>query len=286
MRFFACALGLVAATTAGCVITSEDASRSHASTTADAGAGDGAAGQSPDPGAGGSTGSGPGSSPSVTYSGPLEVKDLLASMSAEQDETSLTVYAALLHDRFLADPDPDFVVLDSGDHFTASVGGVTLPMTEDNQGSKVRYVAHFSAAATGASVVVAFLRTNGKEGAPYSTVVLGAPFAISSAPASLRRGDLVSLAISSPSRQLTLAFEGPCVEDTPHMLSFDANGKATFDTSAINGVAGSSAGCDGAGHLVDATYGSVDSAFQRGPLDAVFAMEGHQQRSFPVHVAP
>lgn len=281
MRPFAYA-ALLAATTAGCVISSGDTTRPHGSTETDAGAAapDSGAGTSSDPGSGG------GGAPNVTYSGALEVKDMLASMSAEQDETSLTVYAALLHERIVADPDPDFVVLDSGDRFAATVGGVTLPMTEDNQGNKVRYVAHFAAAVTGASVVVAFSRTNGKEGAPYSTVALGAPFEISSAPGSLHRGDVVPLAISRPSRHLTLAFEGSCIEDTPHPIDFDPNGKATFDSHAIVGVAGSSAGCDGAGHLVDATYGSVDSAFQRGPMNAILAMEGSQRRSFPTHIAP
>jgi hypothetical protein len=227
--------------------------------------------------------------PSVTYSGALDVKDMIASMSASQGEAELTVYAALLHRRAVGDPDPDFVVLDSGDRFTATIGNVTVPMVVDNQGNKVRYVASVPAPTAAVNVVISFSRANGKAGAPYSVVALAPPFQLATTPPpSFQRGAPLALKIAGATRprSLMLDFEGVCVDDGADMVVFDGQGSATFDTSLVSPLAGSSTSCDVVGHLRAPTQGDVDSAFQRGLFGARAKVEGLQIRSFKTHVSP
>lgn len=222
--------------------------------------------------------------------------ELFASMSAVQDEHGITIEAALLHERVIADVDPDFVTLDQGDRFTATIGAATTPMRfsrDADDAKKVRYVARFTSAAKPVQVVVAFARGDGRPGAPYSQVGLGAPFDIVSAsPVALRREDALPLAISTPSRTLDVSLAGSCVAGAVVPAAFDDHGKATLATSQLTASGDpppnappTPAECDVVVQLQARTAGQVDSAFARGPFGYVLGIEGLQQRTFTTHLA-
>ena len=108
--------------------------------------------------------------------GPRDVREMYASMSAQSDGTSIVVRAALL-------VDARFFRTDQGDYFTATIGGDTLVLSEEpHADAVVHYSATFPEQKTASSVVVSFVRRNGKAGAPWSVVELPAPFAITSLP--------------------------------------------------------------------------------------------------------
>jgi len=224
--------------------------------------------------------------PRVTTSAPHQVQEMTASMSAQSDENGVRVYAALLLDT-------DFVVLDPGDYFTATIGGDTLVMTrEASTDSTVHYVATFPPVADAVDVVIAFHRPEGRVGAPYSLVRVAAPFAITSAvPASVRRSSSLALTVSPPPQfddAIYARFYGACVgTNGGYPLAFDAEGGATIPMSFVPITGGLAAsGCSLRIELRHATVGQVDSAFKRQWDGTIGSIEGLQARSLAVKLVP
>jgi hypothetical protein len=231
--------------------------------------------------------------PPVTTSGPLSVDEMTASMSAQSDGSSVKVYAALLSAS-------NFIVLDPGDYFQATLAGDTVVMTrEPTSDSTVHYVATFPMQSAAAQVVVSFSRPPGKNGAPYSQVTLASPFEITSvAPVSFHRGDVLSMALSSPAPEFRtdtfrLQFEGSCLADIStheYPLVLSADGTAEFDTSPLvfsdeeNGPRMTPLSCDVTIHVRDESGGQVDSAFHRGVAGSIDSMPGVQQRLMSSYV--
>jgi hypothetical protein len=186
------------------------------------------------------------------------------SMSAQDDGQTLKVYAALLSGS-------DFVVLDTGDYFTATVGNDTVVLTrEPYEDGKVHYFATFPSSQEAQQVTIAFARTEGRIAAPKSTTVVAAPFEITTpSPPTVKRGDVISLAISpAPSvstsnlERMTIAVSGDCLEDhDPYPALFDAQGKTSFDTSPLVLKKGATAGCDIGIQVRHEYTGKSDSAF-------------------------
>lgn len=216
----------------------------------------------------------------------VEVREMLPSMSVVQDETGITVYAALVHGVDLTDPGASFLDLEDGDRLTATIGSATALMRRRLDGDKIRYVARFTAAHRAMQVVISFTRDSGKPGGPYSVVTLDAPFELSSTPpADAKRGTKLPLTVTTPSRSFTVAADGPCVmSQAQQTVAVDAHGAGTFDTAPM--LFGSGDPCDVTVHVQALTEGSVDSAFERGFLDAVLNVDGVQQRSFRVALVP
>jgi hypothetical protein len=219
--------------------------------------------------------------PRVTTSGPHQVGELTASISAQSDGTTVHVYAALLLDT-------DFVVLDPGDYFTATIGEETIALSrEASTDSSVHYTATFAQPSGASDVVVAFHRPDGRAGAPYSLVRLAAPFAITSVvPASVRRTGTLPITIS-PAPQIGddyyARFYGACVGTSSELpLAFDPKGNATLPMLAVP----TGGGCNVRIELRRETQGQVDSAFKRTLGGGYGVMEGLVARSITVNVVP
>jgi hypothetical protein len=225
------------------------------------------------------TGSAP---PPTPKSSVLATSVMWPSMSAQSDGQTLKVYAAVLKDS-------DFVELDTGDFFVASVqggqSGIVLSREPDTNG-KIHYFATFPSPAAASAVTIAFNRGTGFLAAPSSTTTVPPPFTITSpAPGTLKLGSPLGVTISpapviagGAMEQMTIAVSGTCLQDSnPLPLTFDTAGNATFDTHMLKLVQGATAGCD--------VYVQVRHEFN-GPADAAFAnastnpVLGLQQRGF------
>jgi hypothetical protein len=234
-----------------------------------------------------------GTSGNVRFSGPLNVEQMNASMSAQSYGPDVRVYASLLYPHFAADPSPDYVVLDSGDSLVAHSGTLTMTMTrETNTGSEVVYVAIFPQQSTAVDVVIQFSRTNGKSGAPYSKVTLPAPYTVTStAPASVKRGVALPIKVSAAfasSVSTGLDITGACITEHDGAVVFDATGATSFDTALLQFIATPppAAGCAIAVRVQAGTTGQVDSAFRRGTLGAIDTMPGFQDRDTATQLTP
>jgi hypothetical protein len=209
----------------------------------------------------------------------LATNAMWPSMSAQSDGQTLKVYAALLKGS-------DFVLLDGGEYFTATVGAQSVIMSQEPYtDGKIHYLATFAAPAVAADVVIDFHRAGGRIEAGMSRTAVAPVFTISSAaPPSVARGAVLDIAIApspvtkgDPTDRMTLAFSGTCVDnDSPHQVTFDANGHTTFDTSLVPLVKNTH-GCDLSVQVRHETLGQSDPAFQNGGQNNV---EGLQARSF------
>ena len=200
-------------------------------------------------------------------------------MSAQSDGTSLKVYAAVLKGS-------DFVKLDTGDFFSAKVGEQDVVMTvEPYTDGKVHYLATFASPTVATDVVIALHRSAGRAEALQSKTSVAGAFEITSPPpASLKLGTRLALPVSpSPARpsagdQTTVQFFGACLEDQPSLaLTFDAEGSASFDTSAIHLKKDATGGCDVGVQVRHETRGPADTAFANALTNPV---EGLQTRGF------
>jgi hypothetical protein len=241
-----------------------------------------------------------GASGGATASGPLSTGDMSADMSVQSyDGATLTAYATLRYDKFPGDPNPDDIVLTDGDSLTAQVGasGTQIAMTREQgtPGYTARYVATLSeSGVTGPfDVIIAFHRTNGMYGAPYSRVTLAAPFAItSSTPATLSHASTLPITISpkidtSVAGTYVEAF-GACISSYYAAQAFDGMGTASFNMSQIQ-FAGSSpppSGCDITLRVRGDSNGQVDSAFKRDVFGQISVLPGTQARAVPTHLNP
>lgn len=258
----------------------------------------------PSPEAGSGTDGGTPPSGGVTTSGPLDVHAISAEMSAQSYGDTVTLYATLRHDKFYGDPAPDDVVLSDGDTLQGTLthmsAFVTMEREPNTNAATVRYFVTFPMQPNVSApfdAIIAFDRTNGKVGAPYSRVTLAVPFAITKPPpATFKVGDMVPIAISPPidTSIATPSFElfSPtpgCLNGVDWAATFDANGAATFDSSKMTFATNPppAAGCDITWRVrADSTTGQVDSAFQRGTFGGISAMQGVQARDAPSHVNP
>jgi hypothetical protein len=163
-----------------------------------------------------------------------------------------------------------------------TAGGLTLALTPDaHLDDTIRYSVAFPAHADAVDVTVAFVRRAGRRGAPSSTVRVPGPFELTGpTPKALARGDALTVGLSRPWDQATLAFDGPCLSP---MLPFPvkADGSITFDTSSLLLVEGTY-GCEVRVDVRFEARGSIDPAFERG---AVGALVGAQVRSFQMELA-
>lgn len=225
--------------------------------------------------------------PTSITSGNLATSEISASLSAQSDGKTITVYAALLHDL------KEFVRLDAGDYLTASIGPETIVLSPENTYDvHTHYVATFPAGTGEQKVTVALLRRNGKEGAPSSSVVIPAAFTVTSIPpVAFRPGEplKITVAPSLPvgSRNLEVVIEGPCLAETKNTfpLTLTATGEGSVDTThvAFDTTSGSKvAGCDVNVHVRRLAHGQIDSAFRSSLTD----FEGLQVRTFSTAVIP
>ena len=202
-------------------------------------------------------------------------------MSAQSDGTSLKVYAAVLKSS-------DFVKLDTGDFFSAKVGEQDVVMSvEPYTDGKVHYVATFASPMVATDVIIALHRSAGHAEALQSKTTVAGAFEITSPPpTSLKLGTRLALTVSpapapAPSTtgdQMTVQFFGSCLEDQPSLsLTFDAEGSASFDTSAIHLKKDATRGCDVGVQVRHETRGPADTAFANAPAHPV---EGLQTRGF------
>lgn len=250
---------------------------------------------------GGSSGGDGGSSGNVTLSGALNVDEMSAEMSAQSYGNTVTLYATLRHSKYAADPAPDDIVLSDGDTLQGALaqiaGPVTMQREPNTNGATVRYLVTFPTPQVTApfDAIIAFNRTNGKSGAPYSRVTLAAPYAITTPPpASFRVGDKIPIKVSPPidGSIATASFDlfAPnCLQEVDWAATFDPTGAATFDSSKLTFVTSPppAAGCDITFRVrADSTTGQVDSAFARGTFGGISAMEGVQARDAASHVNP
>jgi hypothetical protein len=222
----------------------------------------------------------------VTTSAPHQVHEMSASMSAQADENGVKVYAALLLGT-------DFVVLDPGDYFTATIGAETIVMTrEPPTDTTVHYMATFPPITDAVDVVIAFHRPAGRDGAPYSLVRLAAPFEITSPiPASIRRSSSLAMTVTPPPQfddGLYARFYGDCVgTNGGYPLAFDESGSASLPMTMVPVTGGlSTSGCSVRVEVRHDTIGQVDSAFQRDWDGTIGSMEGLQARSITVKLVP
>jgi hypothetical protein len=206
------------------------------------------------------------------------------SMSAQSDGQTLKVYAALLRGS-------DFVLLDGGEYFTATASGESIIMSQEpyTDGGKIHYVATFAAPVAATDVVIDFHRAGGRVEAAMSTATIAPAFTITStAPPSFARGTVLDVAISplpitksGPTDRMAILFAGTCVDnDSPHQLTFDAQGHTAFDTSLIPLVKNTH-GCDLDVMIRHETLGKSDPGFQNGGQNNV---EGLQARGFKTAV--
>jgi hypothetical protein len=248
---------------------------------------------------GGGTG-GDGASGGVTNSGPLSTGNMRADMSVQSyDGVSLTAYATLRHDKFPLDPNPDDVVLSDGDTLTAQVGnsGTQIMMTREpgTPGYTARYLATLPQPQTTSpfDVIIAFHRTNGAYGAPYSKVTMAAPFAITSqVPAAIAHQSMLPIKVApaidtSVAGTYVEAF-GACISGYYAAQTFDGTGSTSFDVSRIQfvGAEPSAAGCDITLRVRGDSNGQVDSAFQRGSFGTISGLPGTQAREAATHLDP
>ena len=208
----------------------------------------------------------------------LATSDMWPSMSAQSDGSSLKVYAAVLKGS-------DFVKLDAGDFFSARVGDQDVVMTiEPYTDGRVHYLATFPSPTSATDVVIALHRSAGRTEATQSKTSVASPFEITSAPpASFKLGAPLTLTIApapaSTGDHMTVQLFGACLEDNQPSfpLTFDANGSAVFDTSAVRLKKGATAGCDVGVQVRHETRGPSDVAFANAAMNPV---EGLQERGF------
>lgn len=231
------------------------------------------------------TATSPAASPPEVSSSALDVSEMSASLSAQSDGKTITVYGALLHDL------NQFVRLDSGDYFTATIADETIVLARDPDQADAHYLATFPAQKDDTNVVIALVRRSGKKDAPSSSVVVPAAFKVTSkAPIGFRPGDglKVNVAPLSPlaNRALEVAVEGPCLEKNLNVfpVTLAATGEGNVDTS--NMVFDTShqevTGCDVDVHVRRLAHGQIDPAFRSGLTD----FEGLQVRTFSTAVIP
>lgn len=203
--------------------------------------------------------------------GAREVGAMQASMSVQSDGKDIKVYAALLNDT-------EFLTTDDGDYFTARIGAETAVLTrEPSVGNVIHYTASFPVAQGPVDVVIAFVRRNGKTGAPYSTVRLPAPFTITSAPDHISKTEPVKVTTSAAFVMATVELEGPCIQKLGAQL-VGGDKEISFDPSVIVRTAES---CTLQVNVRHWAKGQLDSAFRNG-----LAIEGLQVRSFNAKLLP
>jgi hypothetical protein len=202
------------------------------------------------------------------------------SMSAQSDGASLKVYAAVLESS-------DFIKLDAGDFFSAKVGDRDVVMTvEPYTDGKVHYLATFASPTVATDVVIALHRGAGHTEALESKTSIAGAFEVTSAPpTSLKHGTLLALTVSPPplpetaADKMTVQFFGDCLEgDQPSFaLTFDVEGRASFDTAAVQLKKDATSGCDVGVQVRHETRGPADPAFANASIHPV---EGLQTRGF------
>ncbi len=227
----------------------------------------------------------PAASPAEISSSLLDVSEMSASLSAQSDGKTITVYGALLHDL------NQFVRLDTGDYFTATIGAESIVLALDPDQADPHYLAAFPAQAEDTNVVIALVRRSGKKDAPGSSVVVPAAFAVTSIPpVAFRPGDglKVTVAPLSPlaNRALEVAIEGPCLARNQNIfpLTLTATGTGSIDTSSMlfDTTHQEITGCDIDVHVRRLAHGQIDPAFRSGLTD----FEGLQVRTFSTAVIP
>ncbi len=204
--------------------------------------------------------------------GPHSVSEMLPSMSVESDGITIKVSAAL---RAYSD---DLRTSD-GDYFTATVGEDTVVMNEQKGSEQgVHYVATFPVQSGSAMVLIAFVRRNGKAGAPFSIVELPAPFTITSdLPASVTLGESLKVVASTYSSLAEVLVTGPCIQDmVPQMVA--GGTELHFDTAQLLPKY-VSAGCDVIVELRHKALGEVDRGFLTS-VGTTPVIEARQDRSF------
>jgi hypothetical protein len=225
-----------------------------------------------------------GPAPEIT-SASLDVSQMSASLSAQSDGNTITVYGALLHDL------NQFVRLDSGDYFTATIADETIVLGLDPNQTAAHYQATFPAQTGDTNVVIAFVRRSGKKDAPTSAVVVPAAFKVTSIPpVAFRPGDglKISIAPLSPveGRYVEVAIEGPCLVQDKNIfpVTLTETGEGSIDTSNIvfDTTNQQATGCDVDVHVRRLVQGQIDPAFRSGLTD----FEGLQVRTFSTAIIP
>jgi hypothetical protein len=221
---------------------------------------------------------GTGAPPPLT-SGSIATTEMWASMSAQcYDTATIKVYASVLKGS-------DFISLDTGDAFTATVGSQTLPLTlEPMTGASVHYTASFPASMQASNVTIALMRGAGMQSAPMSKTVVPAAFEITSpAPPTVAYTKPLSVTIAPPPviadiniERMAISISGSCLADhDPYLLTFDAQGTALFDLSVLQFAQGAMTGCDIGVQIRHEYNGPHDPAFGNGPQ-----VQGLQARNF------
>jgi hypothetical protein len=206
------------------------------------------------------------------------------SMSAQSDGQTLKIYAAVLKGS-------DFVELDGGEYFSATVGAQSVVMTrEPYVDGKIHYFATFAAPIASANVDIDFHRTPGHQAA-HSTTLLPASFEITSpAPPNVRVGSTITISVQPPpttknseTDRMTIGLNGDCLAPhDPYPVTFDAEGSVQFDMKEVvlnKGATGCSLGVE----VRHETNGPSDPAYASA---AGNPLAGLQVRSFSTSLIP